>query len=55
MPVAGLNCHKHCQLPEFWREREAEAGGNDTRRQACCLEGVRGVVVVQLGGEVMVM
>jgi hypothetical protein len=27
MPVAGLNCHKYCQLPKFWREREAEAEG----------------------------
>jgi hypothetical protein len=27
MPVAGLNCHKHCQLPELEMEREAEAEG----------------------------
>jgi hypothetical protein len=55
MPVAGLNCHKHFQLPDLEEEREAEAEGETYVTRHVVWRECEGLWLFNWEGEVVVM
>ena len=55
MPVAGLNCHRSCQLPDLGEEREAEAEGETYVTRHVVWRECEGLWLFNWEGEVVVM